>query len=314
VISVPERTVLGKRRPKMSRSLILMMLLVLSAILCGCSLSHASSFTHAQTGSVARTGSTSTQVIATRQVAEKETSWEAAVQTVLNYYGDINQKKYEEAYTTWEGNGSASGQSFKQFKRGYADTVQVSVLVGESNEQGAIPIQVPMRLISIVNEPAANKQGVRQYAGTYTVRHTADGWRIASANISRVSGVLPPRELSTPSQLLSSYYQEINRRQFARAYTYWEDLGKASNQSFAHFEQGYADTNHVVVSLGRPQVEGAAGSLYASVPVDIVATNNNQTKQTFSGTYVLRRSDIPPFDKLGWRIYGARIEQTSSSG
>ena len=96
----------------MSRSLILMMLLVLSAILCGCSGSHASSFTRAQTGSVAGTGSATTQVIAPRQVTQKETSWEAAVQTVLNYYGDINQKKYEEAYTTWEGNGSASGQSF----------------------------------------------------------------------------------------------------------------------------------------------------------------------------------------------------------
>ena len=307
--------VLGKRRPKMSKSLILMMSLVLSAILCGCSGSRTSSLTRAQTGSVAGTGgSATTQVIATRQGAQKETSWEAAVQTVLNYYGDINQKKYEEAYTTWEGNGSASGQSFKQFKRGYADTVAVSVLVGESNKQGASPIQVPVRLISVVNEPAANKQGVRQYAGTYTVRHTAEGWRIASANISRVSGVLPPRELSTPSRLLSSYYQEINRRQFARAYTYWEDLGKASNQSFAHFEQGYADTEHVVVSLGRPQVEGAAGSLYARVPVDIVATLKNQTKQSFRGTYVLRRSDIPPFDKLGWRIHSAQIEQTSSSG
>jgi hypothetical protein len=297
----------------MSKSLILMMLLVPSMILCGCSASHASSSSRAQMGSVAGTGSATTQVNATTQVAQKETSWEAAVQTVLNYYGDINQKKYEDAYATWEGNGSASGQSFKQFKQGYADTVEVSVLVGKSNEQGATPVQVPVRLISIVNEPAANKQGVRQYAGTYTVRHTANGWRIASANISRVSSVLPPRELSTPSRLLSSYYQEINQHQFARAYTYWEDLGKASNQSFANFEQGYANTDHVVVNLGRPQVEGAAGSLYARVPVDIVATNN-QTKQTFRGTYVLRRSDIPPFDKHGWRIYSANIKQTSSSG
>ena len=298
----------------MRRSLIFMMLLVLCVILCGCSGSRASSFTQAQTRSVARIGPATTQMIATRQVAQKETSWEAAVQTVLNYYGDINQKNYEEAYTIWERNGSASGQSFTQFKRGYANTVAVSVLVGESNEQGAIPIQVPVRLISIVNEPAANKQGVRQYAGTYTVRHTAEGWRIASANISTVSGVLPPQELSTPSRLLGSYYQEINRRQFARAYTFWEDLGKASNQSFANFEQGYADTDHVVVSLGRPQVQGAAGSLFASVPVVIVATNNNQTKQSFSGTYLLRRSDIPPFDELGWRIYSAQIKQTSSSG
>ncbi|HEX6710912.1 MAG TPA: hypothetical protein VF068_11340 [Rubrobacter sp.] len=245
-------------------------------------------------------------------MTQKETGWEAAVQTVLNYYGDINQKKYEEAYTTWQGNGSASGQSYKQFKRGYANTVAVSVLVGESNEQGAI--QVPVRLISVVNEPAANKQGVRQYAGTYTVRHTDEGWRIASANISRVSYVLPPRELSTPTRLLDSYYREINRRQFARAYTYWEDLGKASNQSFAQFEHGYADTDNVVVSLGKPRLEGAAGSLFASVPVDIVATNKNQTKQSFRGTYVLRRSDIPPFDKFGWRIYSAQIKQTSSSG
>ncbi len=243
------------------------------------------------------------------QPSQSETNWEAAVQTVLNYYGDINQREYKKAYDTWAGNGAASGQTFKQFKQGYANTVQVSVLIGPSSAQNTAPVKVPVRLISVVNRSNGASQGVQQYRGSYTVRHTAQGWRLSNASIARSNGKLPPTELSAPRRLVQSYYLEINRRHFARAYTFWEDLGKASKQTFARFEQGFATTEHDAVKVGKPRVQGAAGSFYANVPVVIVATNNNQTKQTFCGSYILRKSDVPPFGKFGWRIYSAKISQ-----
>lgn len=309
------------------------LLVVLAVALFGCSGSRAST-AHAQTtshtGSAAQATSPApstnarsardlaammqqggttrrTSSAAAIQPSQSETSWEAAVQTVLNYYGDINQGEYKKAYDTWAGDGAASGQTFKQFKRGYAKTVQVSVLIGPSRTQSTAPIKVPVRLISVVNRSNEAPQGVQQYRGSYTVRHTAQGWRISNASIARSSGKLPPTELSAPRRLVQSYYLEINSRHFARAYTFWEDLGRASKQTFAQFEQGFATTKHDAVKVGKPRVQGAAGSFFANVPVVIVATNDNQTKQTFCGSYILRKSDVPPFGEFGWRIYGAKI-------
>lgn len=291
-----------------------------AVILLGCGGSGASAKDGIRAETASHTGSTTEQVANTTAgtagkmssaatgASQSKTNWEAAVQTVLGYYGDINQRSYKEAYRTWARDGAASDQSFKQFKRGYANTVAVSVLIGPSKARQTIPVKVPVKLISVVNRDGA-PQRVKQYAGTYTVRQTSEGWRISNASIAKKSGKLPPTELSAPRRLVRAYYQEINRRHFARAYTFWEDLGQASNQTFAQFEQGFATTDHDVVEVGRPRVEGAAGSFFAKVPVVIVATNDNQTKQTFRGSYILRKSDVPPFNKLGWRIYEAKIAE-----
>jgi hypothetical protein len=323
-----------------ARSAVLLVLLAVTLLVCGCS---QVSTTHIRTRTTSTVASATTQATSTKpgaasstnappagtlavtmrqggsarrtssaaatQPSQGQTAWEAAVQTVLNYYGDINQRKYKEAYCTWAGDGAASGQSFKQFKQGYASTVQVSILIGPSRARNTAPVKVPVGLISVVNRSGGAPQAVQQYRGSYTVRHTAKGWRISHASIASSSGKLPPAEFAAPGRLIRAYYLEINRRHFARAYTFWEDLGQASNQSFARFERGFVRSEHDAVEVGRPGVQGAAGSLFANVPVVIVATNKDQSKQTFRGSYILRRSDVAPFEKLGWRIYRAKIAE-----
>src|SRR5689334_3749471 len=44
----------------------------------------------------------------------------AAIQTVLDYYAAINEQAYDRAYHLWAQNGAASGQTFDQFKQGFA--------------------------------------------------------------------------------------------------------------------------------------------------------------------------------------------------
>lgn len=95
---------------------------------------------------------------------------------------------------------------------------------------------------------------------------------------------------SDPTTLLASYIDAINRKQYARAYGYWET--PPNNQSLAQFTQGFADTAAVDLLINPPaRLEGASGSVYASIPTVLVATHTDHIAYIFSGCYVARRSN-----------------------
>jgi hypothetical protein len=117
---------------------------------------------------------------------------------------------------------------------------------------------------------------------------------------------------SGPLQLLVSYYNAINRREYQRAYGYWE----TPTSPYAQFVQGYADTQSVTLLVGTPATEGAAGSTFGTVPVVLIAQHNNNTTQTFSGCYVTRRTNpgiSPDPNAVLWRIYGATIQEAPAN-
>ncbi len=264
--------------------------------------------------------SAGTPSTATPMVTAPISDVEAAVQTILDYFDAINQRDYARAYGHWARGGLASGQTPEGFARGYADTVRVSVLLGMPSSQGtgaARQATVPVTLMSVVNLPD-HAQRVQHYEGTYTLR-PADasgvrGWEIAAASVAEVTGgSLPPAATADPTTLLRSYFDAINLREFARAYSYWDNLGQASQQGFAQFEQAFATTRQVKVDLGTPQQNAGAGNVYADVPVTIVATQDDGSTKTYSGTYTAHRANVPPFEQLGWRIEGAKVSQTAGS-
>ena len=215
---------------------------------------------------------------------------------MLDYYAAINQQAYDRAYHLWAQNGAASGQSFDQFRQGFAGTVQVSVQIGKASAQDGA-VTVPTAITSVVNVTKKEQQ-VRRFGGTYSVQAEANGWRLAGATIAEVGERLA---------LLQAYYAAINDRDFGRAYTYWSNNGAASQQTFAQFREGYTATDRVMIEAGKPQEQGAAGSSYTKTPIVIMATQTDGTAQTFCGTYLLRQLHVPPFDQLGWRIDRASI-------
>ncbi len=225
----------------------------------------------------------------------------------------INQRDYSRAYHYWAGQGAASGQSLAEFSRGFADTVQVTVLLGQVSSQGTTQpdgASVAATIFSVVNQPD-HSQLVEQYQGSYTLRPASTastaGWEIAGANVAPASGPLPPAEVADPTTVLRSYFDAINRREFARAYSYWNQLGQASQQSYAQFEHGFATTQQVKAELGTPQQNAGAGNVYADVPVKIVATQSDGSTRSYAGTYTAHRANVPPFEKFGWRIEGAKV-------
>lgn len=101
---------------------------------------------------------------------------------------------------------------------------------------------------------------------------------------------------SDPSALVASYYNAISRQEYARAWSYFGDTPPVAD--YASFATGYADTTAVELLTGPATSEGAAGSVYSTLPVAIAATTAEGTR-VFAGCYVTRQMQPaiqePPF-------------------
>ena len=240
---------------------------------------------------------------------------DGAVQAVLDYWAAVNEHAYARAYGCWAGGGAASGQTYDQFADGFADTVQVTVQIGalpDGNSVEAATIPVTLTAVANVHNDPAQNQRIDCYRGVYTLRRSGESWHIAGADVARVQNpVLPPVDVAEAGTVLQSYFDAINRREFARAYTCWAELGQASQQTYAQFHQGFGTTARVAFRLGPPRTGAAAGSSYAEVPAVIVATQSDGAIHTYAGTYTLRRANIPPFGQFGWRIERASMARVA---
>jgi hypothetical protein len=225
---------------------------------------------------------------------------------VLDYYDAIGQKQYDAAYILWAQNGAASGQTRTEFKRGYANTASLSVLLDRATITGDA-VTVPITILSVLNQSDQTQQPQR-FQGTYTLRQEAGSWRIASANIAESDAAAePPASTGNALRVVQAYEQAIDAGNYPRAYTYWENNGQASQQSYTVFVQGFAQTDNVTLTIGQAQTNGAAGSAYTEVPVVVLAQQRDGSRQSFCGNYRLRQPSVPPFDTLGWRINSASI-------
>ncbi len=122
---------------------------------------------------------------------------------------------------------------------------------------------------------------------------------------------------SSAEEVIRSYYNAINSKEYDRAYSYWES-GVASSQlpPYDQFKQGYANTLHVDVTFGSVSGGVAAGNYYYSVPTELVSKTSDKGAQTFVGCYTLHlgspaNQTVPPYQPMA--IEKASIQQVDNS-
>jgi hypothetical protein len=93
---------------------------------------------------------------------------------------------------------------------------------------------------------------------------------------------------SDPAKLVGSLYNAINRKEYARAYSYFTN---PMPKEFEAFVKGYADTASVDLLTGTVTADAAAGNRYYGVPVAIRATTNGSEEQIFAGCYTLHMAN-----------------------
>lgn len=105
---------------------------------------------------------------------------------------------------------------------------------------------------------------------------------------------------SDPAAIVASLYDALNRHEYARAWSYFGDREPVAD--YAAFVAGYAGTERIALRTGAVTTEGAAGSLYGSVPVAIAATGTDGATRVFAGCYTTRQVQPsiqePPFRPL----------------
>ncbi len=107
---------------------------------------------------------------------------------------------------------------------------------------------------------------------------------------------------SSAVMVLASYFNAINRHEYARAYGYWTD--GVDLAPFADFQAGYDDTALVDFITGPQGGEGAAGTLYYTVAATLHTTQTDGSQQTYVGCYTLKQvqpanQGVPPFRPTG---------------
>ncbi|HUS17761.1 MAG TPA: hypothetical protein VM536_22425 [Chloroflexia bacterium] len=118
---------------------------------------------------------------------------------------------------------------------------------------------------------------------------------------------------ATGVQVLKSFYNAINRKEYERAYSYFQGAptpDPAVAPPYAQFVAGYADTTSVQLAVGQETVGAAAGNLYADVPTVLFASHKDGNTVRFAGCYFLHRTN-PGVDpnpvNSEWHIISATL-------
>ncbi|MBX3485040.1 MliC family protein [Phenylobacterium sp.] len=120
-----------------------------------------------------------------------------------------------------------------------------------------------------------------------------------------------PESPQGAADVVQTYYAHIGQRAYAGAWALWSDGGKASGyptaEAFAKSFDRYAQYDAQIGGPGAP--EGAAGSIYVTVPVAIYSRLKTGAEVHEKGEATLRRvNDVPGStpEQRKWRI--AKIE------
>ena len=265
-----------------------------------------------------------------------------------SFYNAIDRHEYARAYSYWEP-GAADLPAYDVFVQGYQTTQAVQVgygLVSGDAGAGQRYFRVPVQL------NATTTGGSQYFVGCYTLHlgspaiQTEPPFRpLAISAASIKASASPPTgaaleqacpqngapqptaaprtdaidktvyldNRSDPASVLRSFYNAINRQEYARAYGYWQD--QSTLPPFASFTAGYSTTLAVTLQTGQVQSDAGAGQRNYRVPVLITAQQQDGSAQTFAGCYSLHLAlpdaQEPPFRPLG--ISAAQIKATDTS-
>jgi len=107
-------------------------------------------------------------------------------------------------------------------------------------------------------------------------------------------------------KVVTEYYALLAQRRYDDAWKLWADGGKASGRTSDEFARSFADVARYEPKVGGiGPMEGAAGSLFITVFVDVNGERTNGTPIHQKGWVGLRRVNNVPGatpDQLAWRI------------
>ena len=151
---------------------------------------------------------------------------------------------------------------------------------GQATPKAASPTEMTLPTIASVLETAAVLPTAVPPTATVAPVPTAAGALLDYTSAAYVD------DRSTPASLVLSYANAINRHEYLRAYAYWSDPGSYLG-TLDNFSTLFASVNGVQVVFGQVTSEGAAGSLYFTVPT-VLSYVKSGTTDRYAACFLLR--------------------------
>lgn len=271
---------------------------------------------------------------------DRSTPWSL----LRSYANALSTQQYLRAYSYWEpGAALPAYPAFEASERAYTNTQvtvgAVTVDVGAGQTRWAAPVTLARRtqagattlsagcVVLHLGMPAAQTppfRGVSIEASRLSAVPTGGDANTqalqacASGNTAGwPSTTAPPTptaidrgqyvdDRSTPATLLQSLFNAVNRREFARAYGYWDARSATGLPPFDQYQQGYAQTDVVTLTTGAVASDVGAGQLNYRIAAGLSVTTAGGGAQRFVGCYTLHLSQpsvqaTPPFQPLAIR-------------
>lgn len=125
-----------------------------------------------------------------------------------------------------------------------------------------------------------------------------------------------PTSAQGAGNVLQTYYALVSEGRYNDAWKLWTQGGEGSGMSAEAFAASFAQYSSYNANIGKPgEIEGAAGSLFVSVPVVIFGRKKSGEEVHELGEVTLRRvNDVPgsTADERAWHIF--RIDLKPSPG
>lgn len=125
-----------------------------------------------------------------------------------------------------------------------------------------------------------------------------------------------PTSAQGAGNVLQTYYALVSEGRYNDAWKLWTQGGEGSGMSADAFAASFAQYSSYNANIGRPgEIEGAAGSLFVSVPVVIYGRRKSGQEVHELGEATLRRvNDVPGStpEQRAWHIF--RIDLKPSPG
>lgn len=120
-----------------------------------------------------------------------------------------------------------------------------------------------------------------------------------------------PQSAQGAANVVQTYFAHIGEGALLQAYGLWGDGGAASNMTLEEFRAGLDRYHQYDAQIGAPgEIEGAAGSLFVQVPVQIYGRLKTGEPFHQRGEVTLRRvNDVPGStpDQRQWHISGIEV-------
>jgi len=125
-----------------------------------------------------------------------------------------------------------------------------------------------------------------------------------------------PTSAQGAANVLQTYYALVAEGRYDDAWRLWTEGGQGSGMTMEAFAKSFAPYESYSANIGGPgPIEGAAGSLFVSVPVVIYGRRRSGEELHLLGEATLRRvNDVPgsTAEQRSWHIF--RIDLQASPG